>query len=474
MGGFFGAVSNRDVVMDVYFGVDYHSHLGTRRAGMAAWNPEIGFQRSIHSIENTPFRTKFEKDVEEMQGTACIACISDLDPQPLVLFSRHGAYSLCVIGAVNNMEKLKEEYLTICRGHLEAHSKGRVSMVEIIASMINSQPTFAEGIKFVQDKVDGSATILIINDEGKLIVARDKFGRLPVMLGKSEDGYCVAFESFSYSKMGYSDYSSLGPGECVEISYDGIKQLLPPGKTEKFCAFMWTYFGYPTSHYEGDSVEAIRTRGGAEMAKFDLKHGLAENIDAVCGVPDSGIPYAIGYANERKLPFSRAFIKYTPTWPRSFMPSSERVRHHIAKMKMLAVHDLIKDKKLLFIDDSIVRGTQLQETVDFLYDNGAKEVHMRSACPPIMYGCKYLNFSRSNGDLELMARRVIRELEGEEGDNHIPEYADGRTERGKNLRCCICQKLGFSSLEYQTLEGLVKSIGLPKEKICTYCWTGEE
>ena len=294
------------------------------------------------------------------------------------------------------------------------------------------------------------------------------------MLGKSEDGYCVAFESFSYSKMGYSDYSSLGPGECVEISYDGIKQLLPPGKSEKFCAFMWTYFGYPTSHYEGDSVEAIRTRGGAEMAKFDLKHGLAENIDAVCGVPDSGIPYAIGYANERKLPFSRAFIKYTPTWPRSFMPSSERVRHHIAKMKMLAVHDLIKDKKLLFIDDSIVRGTQLQETVDFLYDNGAKEVHMRSACPPIMYGCKYLNFSRSNGDLELMARRVIRELEGEEGDNHIPEYADGRTERGKNLRCCICQKLGFSSLEYQTLEGLVKSIGLPEEKICTYCWTGEE
>ncbi len=474
MGGFFGAVSNRDVVMDVFFGVDYHSHLGTRRAGMAAWNDEVGFQRSIHSIENTPFRTKFEKDVEEMQGTACIACISDLDPQPLVLFSRHGTYSLCVIGAVNNMEQLKEEYLTICRGHLEAHSKGRVSMVEIIASMINSQPTFAEGIKFVQDKVDGSATILIITDEGKLIAARDKFGRLPVMVGKSEDGYCVAFESFSYTKMGYSDHSSLGPGECIEISCDGIKQLLAPGKTEKFCAFMWTYFGYPTSHYEGDSVEAIRTRGGAEMAKFDLEHGLAENIDAVCGVPDSGIPYAIGYANERKLPFSRPFIKYTPTWPRSFMPSSERVRHHIAKMKMLAVHDLIKDKKLLFIDDSIVRGTQLQETVDFLYDNGAKEVHMRSACPPIMYGCKYLNFSRSNGDLELIARRVIRELEGEEGDKYISEYSDGRTERGKNLRCCICNKFGFNSLEYQTLEGLIESIGLNKENICTYCWTGEE
>lgn len=474
MGGFFGAVSNRDVVMDVFFGVDYHSHLGTRRAGMASWNDDIGFQRSIHSIENTPFRTKFEKDVDEMQGTACIACISDLDPQPLVLFSRHGAYALCVIGVVNNMEDLKNEYLTICRGHLEAHSKGRVSMVEIIASMINSQPTFAEGIKFVQDRVNGSATILIITDEGKLIAARDRYGRLPVVVGKSDDGYCVAFESFSYTKLGYTDHSMLGPGECVEISCDGIKRLLEPGITEKFCAFMWTYFGYPSSHYEGDSVEAIRTRGGAEIAKFDVEHDLASNVDAVCGVPDSGIPYAIGYANERHLPFTRPFIKYTPTWPRSFMPSSERVRHHIAKMKMLPVRDLIKDKKLLFIDDSIVRGTQLQETVDFLYDNGAKEVHMRSACPPIMFGCKYLNFSRSNSAMDLIARRVVRELEGEEGDKHLDEYVDGRTQRGKELRCCICKKLGFDSLEYQTLDGLIRAIGLPKDKICTYCWTGEE
>ncbi|MBQ8263212.1 MAG: amidophosphoribosyltransferase [Oscillospiraceae bacterium] len=474
MGGFFGAVANRDVVMDVFFGVDYHGHLGTRRAGMTAWDPDEGFQRSIHNIENTPFRTKFEGDVNDMHGTACIACISDLDPQPLVLHSRHGAYALCVIGCVNNMEQLKHEYLTICRGHLEAHSKGRVSMVEIIASMINGKESFAEGINFVQERVEGSATILICTEEGKLIVSRDRYGRLPVMIGKSEDGYCVAFESFSFNKMGYEDNGMLGPGECVEITADGITQLLAPRQEEKFCAFMWTYFGYPTSRYEGDSVELIRNRGGVEMAKFDMEHGLAEEIDAVCGVPDSGIPYAVGYANERMLPFTRPFIKYTPTWPRSFMPSSNRVRHHIAKMKMLAVSDLIKDKKLLFIDDSIVRGTQLQETVDFLYDNGAAEVHMRSACPPIMHACKYLNFSRSNSAMDLIARRVVRELEGEDGDKHLDEYSDGRTERGKALRCCICEKFGFTSLEYQTMEGLIKSIGLPKEKICTYCWTGEE
>jgi len=340
--------------------------------------------------------------------------------------------------------------------------------------MINAKPSFAEGIKFVQDKVEGSATILITTEEGKLIVSRDSFGRLPVMVGKSDDGYCVAFESFSYTKMGYEDHCMLGSGECVEISPDGIKQLLPPRDEEKFCSFMWTYFGYPTSHYAGDSVELIRTRGGKEMAKFDEAHGLAQNIVCVRGVPDSGIPYAIGYANERHIPFTRPFIKYTPTWPRSFMPSSDRVRHHIAKMKMLAVGDLIKDKKLLFIDDSIVRGTQLQETVDFLYDNGAKEVHMRSACPPIMYGCKFLNFSRSNSAMDLIARRVVHELEGEEGDKHLDEYSDGRTERGKALRCCICKKFGFNSLEYQTMEGLIESIGLPKEKICTYCWTGEE
>lgn len=474
MGGFFGAVSSRDVVMDVFFGVDYHSHLGTRRAGMTVWDPQEGFQRSIHNIENTPFRTKFEHDVTEMTGNACIACISDLDPQPLVLHSRHGVYAICVIGRVNNIEQLKNEYLSICRGHLEAHTNDRVSMVEIIASMINGRDSFAEGINFVQERVDGSATILILTQEGKLIVSRDRYGRLPVMLGKSEDGYCVAMESFSFSKMGYEDCGSLGPGECVEIDATGMRNLLPARSTERFCAFMWTYFGYPTSHYEGDSVELIRNRGGMEMARFDLEHGLAPDIDSVCGVPDSGIPYAIGYANERHIPFSRAFIKYTPTWPRSFMPSSNKVRHHIAKMKMIAVEDLIKDKKLLFIDDSIVRGTQLQETVDFLYDSGASEVHMRSACPPIMYGCKYLNFSRSNSDMELIARRVIRELEGEEGDSHISEYSDGRTQRGKELRCCICKKFGFNSLEYQTLEGLIKSTGLPKEKICTYCWTGEE
>ncbi|MGN1003141.1 MAG: amidophosphoribosyltransferase [Oscillospiraceae bacterium] len=474
MGGFFGAVASRDTVLDVFFGVDYHSHLGTRRAGMACWSREEGFRRSIHNIENTPFRTKFEKEVSAMQGTACIGCISDLDPQPLVIRSRHGIYALCVIGRVNNLEQLTEEYLRICRGHLEAHSDGRISMVEIIASMINSKASFAEGIRFVQERVDGSANILICTQEGTLIAARDKLGRLPIMVGKSAEGYCVAFESFSYAKLGYEDLRHLGPGECVELSADGMTTLLEPREEEKFCAFMWTYYGYPSSHYEGASVEAVRNRGGAEMARFDAEHGRVGELDAVCGVPDSGVPYAVGYANESRIPFSRPFIKYTPTWPRSFMPESSKVRHHIAKMKMIAVSDLIKGKKLLFIDDSIVRGTQLQETVDFLYSNGAQEVHMRSACPPIMYGCKYLNFSRSNSEMDLIARRVVRELEGEEGDKHLAEYSDGRTERGKALRCCICEKFGFNSLEFQTLEGLIRSTGLPREKICTYCWTGEE
>lgn len=474
MGGFFGAVADRDTVLDVFFGVDYHSHLGTRRAGMACWSREDGFRRSIHNIENTPFRTKFEKDISSMHGTACIGCISDLDPQPLVIHSRHGIYALCVIGRVNNLEQLTEEYLTLCHGHLEAHSNGRVSMVEIVASMINSKPSFAEGIRFVQERVNGSANILICTCEGTLIAARDRLGRLPIMVAGSEDGYCAAFESFSCAKMGYEQIRPLGPGECVEISASGITTLLEAGTEEKFCAFMWTYYGYPSSYYEGDSVETVRNRGGAEMARFDARHGTAGELDAVCGVPDSGVPYAVGYANESKLPFSRPFIKYTPTWPRSFMPESNRVRHHIAKMKMIAVGDLIKGKKLLFIDDSIVRGTQLQETVDFLYSNGAEEVHMRSACPPIMYGCRYLNFSRNNNDMELIARRVVRELEGEEGDKHLDEYSDGRTERGKALRCCICKKFGFRSLEFQTVEGLIRSTGLPKERICTYCWTGEE
>jgi len=473
MGGFFGAVANRDTVLDVFFGVDYHSHLGTRRAGMASWSEEDGFQRSIHSIENTPFRTKFEKDVSEMRGTGCIGCISDKDPQPIVLHTRHGIYAICMIGCINNAAELASELLQ-ANGHFEAHTGGRISLIDITAALINQKDTLAEGIAYAQERIDGSATILILEEGGSIIAARDRYGRLPVSIGRSEDGYCVSLETFAYQKLGYSDERYLGPGECVRISTNGVENLLPAREEERFCAFLWTYFGYPTSHYEGDSVEAVRNRGGVEMARADRENGVAQDIDAVCGVPDSGIPYAMGYAYECKKPFTRPFIKYTPTWPRSFMPATAELRHHIAKMKMIPVSDLIKGKKLLFIDDSIVRGTQLQETVDFLYDNGAEEVHMRSACPPIMYGCKYLNFSRSNGDMDLIARRVIQELEGNAGQKHVAEYADGSTERGKAMRECICKKLGFKTLEYQTLDALIRSTGIPREKICTYCWTGEE
>ncbi len=474
MGGFFGAVASRDSVLDVFFGVDYHSHLGTHRAGMASWDEKESFKRCIHNIESTPFRTCFEKDLEELKGNACIACISDKEPQPILFRSRLGVYAISVIGCVNNRKELSDELLAKEGGHFEALGGGKVSIVELIASLINSKPTFHEGIAYAQEKIDGTACIMILTDRGSIIVARDRLGRLPVLLGKSEDGYCAAFESFSFNKLGYEDYRALGPGECVEMTADGITVLNKPGTKERFCAFMWTYYGYPTSQYTGTSVEVVRSNGGKIMAKHDAERGIAQDCDGVCGVPDSGIAYAAGYSAESKLPFTRPFIKYTPTWPRSFMPSTSALRHKIAKMKMIPVRDNIEGKKLLLIDDSIVRGTQLNETVDFLYSNGAKEVHMRSACPPIMFPCKYLNFSGETGFEDLISRRVIKQLEGPEGENHIEEYADGDTERGKALRQCICKQMGFDSLEFQTLQGIVESCGVSEDCICTYCWTGKE
>lgn len=474
MGGFFGTVCKHDAISDVFFGTDYHSHLGTRRGGIAAFDKEIGLQREIHNIENSPFRTKFDHVFEEMQGTSAIGCISDYDPQPLLIRSNLGTYAICIIGIINNAKALIDEYLQHTNGHFDAMTGGNINSAELVAALINQKSTFAEGIRFAQESIDGTASILILKGDGALIAARDRLGRLPILIGKNDEGACVSFESFAYQKLGYADTMELGPGEIVEITADKITQLAPPGKEMRICSFLWTYYGYPNSTYEGVNVEAMRYRNGEIMAEHDEELKNVQDLDYVSGVPDSGTPHAIGYANKSGVPFARPFIKYTPTWARSFMPTTQINRNLIAKMKQVPIHELIKDKKLLFVDDSIVRGTQLRETVEFLYDNGAKAVHMRSACPPIMYSCKYLNFSRATNEMELIARRTIMELEGEEGEKYIEEYSDFTTERGKALRKAICDQLHLTSLEFQSLDGLIESIGLEPCKLCTYCWNGKE
>ena len=473
MGGFFGATSRRDCVLDVFFGTDYHSHLGTRRGGMAAWDSEIGMQREIHNIQNSPFRTKFEGILDEMKGTAAIGCISDTDPQPILIRSKLGVYAICTVGIINNADELIQQYLTFSGGHFETMTGGRINANELIAAMIDQKSSFGEGIRFAQEMIKGTASILILKDGGHLIAARDKMGRLPIVIERNDDGYCVTFEDYAGEKLGYEVVRELGPAEIVEISPDGIQQLAAPGKEKKICAFLWSYYGYPTSCYEGQNVEVMRYRNGRIMARTDRENGVAQDIDYVAGVPDSGTPHAIGYANESGVPFARPFIKYTPTWPRSFMPANQSERNMVAKMKQIPVDELIRDKKLLFVDDSVVRGTQLRETVEFLYEHGAKDVHIRSACPPILYGCKFLNFSRSNSENELIARATILELEGEEGLNHLDEYMDGSTERGRKMRQAICEKLHIASLEYQALYGILEAIGLPCDQVCTYCWNGK-
>ena len=474
MGGFFGAVRRGDAISDVFFGTDYHSHLGTKRAGMAAYDSEIGLQREIHNISNSPFRTRFEHIFEEMRGTAAIGCISDNDPQPLLMYSNLGKYAICVIGVINNAEELIQKHLSESGGHFNAMTGGKVNGTELVAALIDQRETFCQGLLFAQDVIEGSASILILRDGGTIIASRDRMGRTPVLVGKGEDGYCVTFESFAYKKLGYEDERELGPGEIVEISADGITELAPPRKEMRICSFLWSYYGFPNSTYEGVNVEVMRYRNGRIMAKNDELLGNNAGIDYVCGVPDSGTPHAIGYANESDIPFARPYIKYTPTWSRSFMPNSQADRKKVAKMKQIPVHELIKDKNLLFVDDSIVRGTQLKETVDFLSQNGARAIHMRSACPPIMYSCKYLNFSRATSEMELLARRIVMELEGEAGFAYLDEYSDASTERGKKLRASICEKLHFDSVEFQSLEGVIKAIGIEPCKLCTYCWNGKE
>ena len=473
MGGFFGAISRRDCVMDVFFGVDYHSHLGTRRGGMVVYSPDTGFQRQIHSIENTPFRTKFETDLSKFHGTSGIGCISDTDPQPLLVRSHLGIYAISTVGRINNAETLVERYFSTGGRQFMAMSSGAVNASELTAALINEEASFCEGIRRAQEQIDGSSSVLLLTPEG-LIAARDRLGRLPVLVGQNDEGCCVSFESFAYRKLGYHTVKELGPGEIVRVTPDGVEQLHPPGDAMRICAFLWTYYGYPNSNYEGVNVEVMRYTNGEIMAREEALRDAVPDVDFVAGVPDSGVPHAIGYANRSGRRFARPFVKYTPTWPRSFMPENQDVRNQVAKMKQIPVPELIEGRKLLFVDDSIVRGTQLRETVEFLYESGAEEVHIRSACPPVMYGCKYLNFSRSNSHMELLARRAVRLLEGNDGEEFLPEYSDASTERGQCLLKSICEQMGFHSLGYQSLDGLLEAIGIDREKICTYCWTGRE
>lgn len=467
MGGFFAVASKTDCVFDLFFGTDYHSHLGTRRGGMAVYGSK-GFDRSIHNIENSPFRTKFEKDVNEMEGNFGIGCISDYEPQPLIVRSHHGTYSITTVGKINNTDTIVKEIFNKGNTHFLEMSGGEINATELVAALINQKDNITEGIQYAQEVINGSMTILILTPKG-IYAARDKFGRTPIAIGKKDDAFCAAFESFAYLNLGYVDYKELGPGEIVVITPESVTTLVKPGTNMKICTFLWIYYGYPSSSYEGISVEKMRYNCGACLAKRD-------NIrpDIVAGVPDSGTAHAIGYANETGIPFSRPFIKYTPTWPRSFTPTIQSKRDFIAKMKLIPVHDLIKNQSLLLIDDSIVRGTQLRETTEFLYQSGAKEVHIRPACPPLLYGCKYLNFSRSTSDMDLITRRVIQKEEGDNALNVLQEYANPNSDRYNNMIEKIKEELNFTSLRYHRLDDMINAVGIDPSKLCTYCWDGRE
>ena len=468
MGGFFGVASKEDCVFDLFYGVDYHSHLGTRRAGMAVYGKENGFDKAIHNIENAPFRTKFASESNSMQGNFGIGCISDFEAQPILVRSHHGTFAVTTVGKINNIDEIAQKLID-GNTHFFEMSNGDINPTELVASIINQKENLIEGIKYALEIVEGSLSLLVLTDKG-VYAARDKYGRTPVVLGHKEGSYCACFESFAYLNLGYEDYKELGPGEVVVFDGDSVKTLVAPGDKMKICTFLWIYYGYPSSSYEGISVEKMRYNCGQALAKRD-------NVkpDIVAGVPDSGIAHAIGYANESGVPFSRPFVKYTPTWPRSFMPTHQSKRNLIAKMKLIPIHDLIDGKSLLLIDDSIVRGTQLRETTEFLYSSGAKEVHIRPACPPLLFGCKYLNFSRSTSEMELITRRVIEELEGGTPDDKtLKEYTDPNSEKYQQMVDKICEKLHFTSLRYHRLDDMINSVGIGADKLCTYCWNGEE
>ena len=468
MGGFFAAASKNDCIFDLFFGTDYHSHLGTRRAGMAVYSKEGGFDRAIHNIENAPFRTKFDKDINKMKGNMGIGCISDYEPQPLLVRSHHGTYAIMTVGKINNMDQIVKELFTSGCSHFLEMSGGDINPTELVAAIINQKEHLVEGITYAQEIIEGSMTIVLLTEKG-IYAARDRKGRTPVAIGRKEDGHCIAFESFAYLNLGYVEERELGPGEVVIVTPEAVTTLAKPGSDMKICTFLWIYYGYPSSSYEGVSVEKMRYNCGRMLAKRD-----DARPDNVAGVPDSGIAHAIGYSNESGIPFSRPFIKYTPTWPRSFMPTIQSKRNLIAKMKLIPVHDLIQGKSLLLIDDSIVRGTQLRETTEFLYQSGAKEVHIRPACPPLLYGCKYLNFSRSTSEMELITRRIIKQMEGEGKYVNLSAYSNPETAEYQEMVRRIGVELNFTTLRYHRLDDMMAAVGIPKEKLCTYCWDGKE
>ena len=470
MGGFFGVASKEDCVLELFYGVDYHSHLGTRRGGMATYGEE-GFNRAIHNIENSPFRTKFDRDVGEMKGNLGIGCISDFEPQPLLICSKLGSFAITTVGKVNNYDKLLNQLYDSAHSHFQEMTSGQVNVTELIAALICEKETIVEGIQYVQEIVDGSMTLLVMTKEG-IYAARDRYGRTPLVVGQKEGAYCVSFESHAYINLGYIDYKELGPSEIAFITPEEVKTVSPARDEMRICSFLWVYYGYPTSSYEGVNVEDMRYKCGSMLAKRD---GDSVHPDIVAGVPDSGIAHAIGYANESGIPYARPFIKYTPTWPRSFMPTNQEQRNLIARMKLIPVRALIENKKLLLIDDSIVRGTQLRETTEFLYNSGAKEVHVRPACPPLLYGCKYLNFSRSKSDMELIARQMIRKREGEDCPKEVlDEYADPCSCKYVQMLEDIREQQNFTTLRFHRLDDLLKSIGIEPCKVCTYCFNGKE
>ena len=467
MGGFFAVASKQDCVFDLFFGTDYHSHLGTRRGGMAVYGRD-GFDRAIHNIENSPFRTKFEKEANEMKGYMGIGCISDYEPQPLLIRSHHGTYVISTVGKINNMEELENELFRSGHTHFMEMTTGEINATELVATLINQKESIVDGIQYAQEKIDGSLTIQLLTPKG-IYLARDKMGRTPVAIGRKEGAFCASFESFAYLNLGYEEYRELGPGEIVVMTPEAVVTLVKPGEKMKICTFLWVYYGYPSSSYEGISVEQMRYNCGKLLARRD-------NVDAdtVAGVPDSGTAHAVGYANESGIPFSRPFIKYTPTWPRSFMPTIQSQRNQIAKMKLIPVHDLIKGRRLLLIDDSIVRGTQLRETTEFLYRSGAREVHIRPACPPLIYGCRFLNFSRSSSDMDLITRRIIQRLEGRQDDEILQEYTNPDSDKYHDMVEAIGREMNFSSLRYHRLDDMIQSVGIDSDQLCTYCWNGKE
>lgn len=469
MGGFFGVASKEACNLDLFYGIDYHSHLGTRRGGMATYGSD-GWKRAIHNIENSPFRTKFEKDVDTMKGNIGIGCISDYDPQPILIQSHLGCFGITTVGKINNADQLIRNLYENGHTHFQSMTNGQINSTELVAALICKKDSFVEGIRYVQSVVEGSMTLLLLTENG-IYAARDLLGRTPVVIGKKENAYCVSFESFAYINLGYTDYKELGPGEIVYVTPESVETVSPACEKMRICSFLWVYYGYPTSSYEGVGVEEMRYNCGKLLAQRD-DHSI--DVDIVAGVPDSGIAHAIGYANESGIPYARPFIKYTPTWPRSFMPTTQSQRNLIARMKLIPVHSLIEDRSLLLIDDSIVRGTQLRETTEFLYQSGAKEVHVRPACPPLLYGCKYLNFSRSKSDLDLITRRIIREWEGDNDVNVLDEYADPNSDRYAAMLEEIRKRQNFTSLRYHRLDDLIKSIGIDACQVCTYCFNGVE